>query len=52
MRKIAFMVLFLGFLPAFGTAMLSEGCLTFLDYCSAFGGFFLACLLLELKYEH
>lgn len=52
MRKLAFMILFLGFLPAFGTAMLSEGYLTLIDYCSAFSGFLLSCLVLELKYEH
>lgn len=52
MKMIGLMVLFVGFLPAYSTAMTTDGYLTFIDYVSVFLGFFIGGLLMELRYEH
>lgn len=51
MRSLAFMIMFLGFLPSFLTASQTEEYLTMFDYVCAFGGFYLGCLIWELRYE-
>lgn len=51
MRKIAFMIVVLGFLPSFATAAQTDGYLTMIDYACAFGGFLFGCMIWELRYD-
>lgn len=46
-KPISYVVMLIGFIPAMTTA-LGDTYLTFVDYVSAFGGFFGACLINEL----
>lgn len=52
MRFLAFLILFIGFIPSFATAVQSEGYLTFIDYVSVVMGFCVGGFLMELRYEH
>lgn len=47
LKPISYVVMLLGFVPAMSTAF-GDTYLTFVDYVSAFGGFFGACLINEL----
>lgn len=47
LKPITYVIMLVGFIPAFETAM-GDTYLTFVDYVSAFGGFFGACLINEL----
>lgn len=49
MKKIVFLILFIGFIPSFATASQSEGYLTLIDYACAFGGFWFGCMIWELS---
>lgn len=51
MKKIASLILFIGFIPSFATASQSEGYLTLIDYAFAFGGFCFGCMIWELSDE-
>lgn len=51
MKKIAFLILFIGFIPSFATASQSEGYLTLIDYAFAFGGFCFGCMIWEWSDE-
>ena len=46
-KQISFVVMLIGFIPAMITAF-GDTYLTFVDYVSAFGGFFVACLINEI----
>ena len=47
LKPISYVVLLIGFIPAMMTAF-GDTYLTFVDYVSAFGGFFVACLINEI----
>lgn len=47
LKPISYVVMIVGFVPAMMTAF-GDTYLTFVDYVSAFGGFFGACFLNEL----
>ena len=52
MKMMGLMVLAVGFIPAYSTAITSDGYLTFIDYASVVMGFCVGGLLMELRYEH
>lgn len=47
LKPISFVVMLIGFIPAMMTAF-GDTYLTFVDYVSVFGGFFVACLINEI----
>ena len=47
LKPISFVVMLIGFIPAMITAF-GDTYLTFVDYVSVFGGFFVACLINEI----
>lgn len=49
---VVFSILFAGFIPAFRTALLTEGYLQFVDYMSIFAGWSFGMLVLELWIQH
>lgn len=51
MKLLGLLILFIGFLPAYSTAMTTDGYLTLIDYACAFGGFLFGCMIWELRYD-
>lgn len=49
---VVFFILFAGHIPAFRTALLTEGYLQFVDYMSIFAGWSFGMLVLELWNQH
>lgn len=49
---VTFSILFAGHIPAFRTALFTEGYLHFMDYMSIFAGWFVGMLVLELWNQH
>lgn len=49
---VVFSILFAGHLPAFRTALMTEGYLQFMDYMSIFAGWAVGMLVLELWIQH
>lgn len=47
LKPITYVIMLIGFAPAMMTAF-GDTYLTFVDYVSAFGGFFVACLINEI----
>ena len=50
MKTLSILIMLAGFIPAFITAVTTDGMFSLLDYTSALTGFMVACTVLEMRF--